>query len=206
MTAMVLPVMLVVANILGAGMIVPQVVRLHRVRSAAGLSGTWVGVGIVMNAWWIAYALAESLWGVLPVSTAAVILYSVIAVQYALLVGRQAVRPLLIGIATLGVLPLPFLLVGGWSAAGIAVGLSYGLQFSPAALAAVRSRHLEGVSPTTWTMAWFEAAVWFAYGASIGDAALLIGGAGGALASGVILARLLHVGRSRPALEVLVAR
>ena len=49
--SVVLPILLVVANVMGAGMIVPQVARLHRVRSVDGLSGIWVGVGVAMNNW-----------------------------------------------------------------------------------------------------------------------------------------------------------
>lgn len=37
--------------VMGAGMIVPQVVRLRRQRSTDGLSGSWVGVGIAINSW-----------------------------------------------------------------------------------------------------------------------------------------------------------
>lgn len=190
MNASVLTVLLVIANVMGAGMIVPQVVRLHRSRSADGLSGIWVGVGIAMNCWWTAYGLAESLWGILPVSILAALLYLVMAGQYVGLLGRAGIRPILIGLFGLALLPVPFLLVSGWDAAGLVVGLAYAVQFTPAAVAAVRADDLRGVSPTTWTMAWIEAAIWVVYGISENDPALLVGGAGGAVASAVILFRI----------------
>ena len=187
MSTPVLAALLVVANIMGAGMIVPQVVRLHRVRSADGLSGVWVGLGIAMNSWWVAYGLAESLWGILPVSIAAAALYLVMTAQYLGLVGRVGLRPLLVGFLGLAIVPLPFLVVGGWSAAGLVVGLAYAIQFVPAAVAAVRESDLTGISSTTWVMAWIEAVIWVIYGLTSGDRALLIGGTGGAIAAGVIL-------------------
>ena len=47
MSPIVLSSMLVVANIMGAGMIVPQVVRLRRYRNTRGISASWIGVGPV---------------------------------------------------------------------------------------------------------------------------------------------------------------
>jgi uncharacterized protein with PQ loop repeat len=194
----VLAVLLVVANVLGAGMIVPQVLRLHRVRSADGLSGVWVGVGIAMNGWWTAYGLAESLWGILPVSSTAAVLYAVMAVQYLGLVGRPGTRPVAVGLGGIALVPLPFLLVGGWPAAGLVVGLTYAVQFVPAAVAAVRAADLSGISPTTWAMAWTEAVIWIVYGLARDDRALLVGGTGGALAATVILVEVVRSRLSRP--------
>lgn len=137
MNPTVMTVLLVVANVMGAGMIVPQVVRLHRLRSADGISGIWIGVGISMNSWWTAYGLAESLWGILPVSIAAAALYLVMAGQYLGLLGRLALRPLFVGVLLLGLAPMPFLAIGGWDTAGLVVGLAYAVQFTPAAVAAL---------------------------------------------------------------------
>ncbi|MCZ7627999.1 MAG: hypothetical protein M5U19_02385 [Microthrixaceae bacterium] len=139
--------MLVLANAMGIGMTVPQVVRLHRLRSADGVSGVWIGVGIAMNTWWIAYCLAESLWGILPVSTVAALLYTVMAGQYLGLVGRPGRRPLLSGLLAVGLSPVPFLVLGGWAVTGAVIGLAYALQFSPAAVTALRSDDLSGISP-----------------------------------------------------------
>ncbi|MFV0316123.1 MAG: hypothetical protein ACK5O2_04065 [Microthrixaceae bacterium] len=199
--SIVLPILLVIANVMGAGMIAPQVVRLHRLRTVEGLSGAWVGIGVGMNNWWSAYGLAESLWGILPVSITASVLYVVMAFQYFGIVGRRGLRPLLWGMIGFGLFPVPFLVAGGWEIAGVAIGLCYGVQFLPAAYTSVRSADLSGVSPVTWTMAFVEAVIWVTYGLYTGDKALLIGGTGGSLASGIILCRLLYVAttRARPA-------
>ena len=53
MQSLVLSALVVVANILGVGMILPQVWRLGR-GSAGGVSGAWIGVGIGLNGWWLA--------------------------------------------------------------------------------------------------------------------------------------------------------
>jgi uncharacterized protein with PQ loop repeat len=186
----ILPILLVVANVMGVGMIVPQVVRFHRSGSTDGVSGTWVGVGVAMNTWWIAYALAEQLWGLLPVSIGATALYLVIGAQYAALTGRPGLRRVLVGTAGFAVIPGIALLAGGWTATGLTMGFAYAVQFSPAAITAVRSVDVSGISPATWTMAWVEAAIWFTYGATVGDQALLVGGGGGALMATIILVRL----------------
>ncbi|MGI9623697.1 MAG: hypothetical protein ACR2PK_12740 [Acidimicrobiales bacterium] len=186
----VLPFLVVIANVLGAGMIVPQVQQLHRHRSVAGVSNVWVGVGVAMNLWWLAYALTQSLWGMIPVSAAGAVLYGIIAVQFIRIAGRRSLGGFALGFFVLGMAPLPVLLVGGWIAAGVAIGFSYAVQFAPAAITAVRSTNLDGISATTWAMALFEAVVWFVYGVAISDAALVIGGAGGTVMSTVILVQV----------------
>lgn len=190
MSPIILSVMLVVANIMGAGMIVPQVVRLRRHRSSRGISASWIGVGLAMNLWWVGYGLAGGLWGIIPVSVVAFLLYLVIAAQYAGLNGAQSLRGCATGFVAAGAIPLPALILDGWATAGVVVGLCYAVQFAPAALAALRSDVLDGVSPITWAMAATEAAVWLVYGISQGDAALVVGGGGGLTMSLLILARL----------------
>ncbi len=60
--------MLAVATVAGVGMIIPQAVRLHRTRNSDGVSTTWVGVSFALNAAWLVYALAQGLYGIIPVS------------------------------------------------------------------------------------------------------------------------------------------
>jgi hypothetical protein len=193
--SLILPAAVVVATVMGAGMIVPQVVRLRRTRVATGVSGTWVGLGLAMNAWWIAYATAQQLWGLLPVSIGALVLYLVITMQYTGLLGAPGARSVLLGFGAAGALPAIPLLIGGWTATGLAIGLAYAVQFAPAVVAALRSVDLTGISPTTWAMAWIEAVIWCSYGLAMTDAALVVGGGGGAIMASVILARLWLVAR-----------
>lgn len=191
LNSVVLSLLLVVANVMGAGMIVPQVVRLRRLRVADGVSAVGVGVGVALNVWWTVYSLEAGLWGIVPVSVAGFGLYSIVAAQLVGLTRGRAGASLALGAFGLGMLPLPFFLLGGWPLAGLAIGLSYGLQFAPAARAALGSEHLDGISPTTWSMAWIEALIWLIYGIAVRDATLLIGGGGGTVMATIILARLL---------------
>jgi uncharacterized protein with PQ loop repeat len=78
--------------------------------------------------------------------------------------------------------------------AGLAIGLSYGIQLAPAVFAAYRTRQLDGVAPTTWMLSFVEGLLWLAYGAMITDLALLAGGATGVAMAGAILLRLVAVG------------
>jgi uncharacterized protein with PQ loop repeat len=198
MGSFVMPMLLVVANVLGTGMIVPQSLRLRRHRNTDGISSAWVGVGIAMNIWWLAYGLEQALWGLIPVSAVALGLYGYMAVQLFGVLGRSMVRQLLVGTLGLGAIPLPFLVGGGWIAAGIAIGLCYAVQFAPAALESIRSDRLSGISPTTWTMAWVEAVIWLIYGMEIGDWALTVGGTGGTVMATIILVRLTTTTKSGP--------
>ncbi|MGA9276220.1 hypothetical protein [Ilumatobacter sp.] len=194
MTAALITSMLVVANVMGAGMAYPQASRLVRHRSTAGVSGVWAGVSLSMNLWWAFYGVSERLWGLVPVSLVASVLYAVIIVAYVRAVGPSALRSVAIGLFALGMVPLPFLLLGGWQLAGLAIGLCYGMQLVPAVVAVCRSRELSGLAPSTWIMAWIEAVIWLVYGWSVADPALLAGGASGVFMSAIILARLAITG------------
>jgi uncharacterized protein with PQ loop repeat len=194
MTAVLITTMLVVANVMGAGMAYPQAARLLRQRSTAGVSGVWAGVSLSMNIWWLAYGLAEGLWGLVPVSAVAAALYGVIIVAYVRAAGRSTVPGVAAGLLVLGAVPLPVLLVGGWRVAGLAIGLCYGMQLVPAVVAACRSRELDGLAPSTWIMAWIEAVIWLVYGTLVLDPALLAGGASGTVMAAIILARLAITG------------
>lgn len=194
MTAALITTMLVVANVMGAGMAYPQAARLVRERRTAGVSGVWAGVSLSMNIWWLAYGLSEGLWGLVPVSAVAAVLYGVIIVAYVRAVGRVAIPGVGFGLFVLGMAPLPFLLVGGWRVAGLAIGLCYGMQLVPAVVAACRSRDLGGLAPSTWIMAWIEAVIWLVYGLLVLDPALLAGGASGTVMAAVILTRLAVTG------------
>ena len=186
--------MLVVANVFGAGMAYPQAARLVRGSSTAGVSGVWAGTSLSMNLWWLTYGLGAGLWGLVPVSAVAAVLYAVIIVAYVRTVGRAAMPGVAFGGFVLGMVPLPFLLLGGWTLAGLAIGLCYGLQLVPAVVASLRSRDLAGLAPGTWLMAWVESAIWLAYGLIVVDPALLAGGVCGAVMASVILVRLAVTG------------
>ncbi len=198
MSSFFLPALLVVANVTGAGMIVPQVVRLARTHRLDGVSLPWAGVGIAMNLWWLAYAVAEQVWGIAPVSLGGLVLYAVIVGQVLQIRGIGAARRMIAGAAGIGWLPIIGLLAGGWTGAGLAIGLCYSIQFAPAAWEALRAPSVDGIAPLTWVLAWIEAAIWFGYGVHLGDGALVLGGGGGTVMATVILAARAVRSQHRP--------
>lgn len=186
--------LVVVATVLGSWMAFPQARRIARTRRVDGVSATWIGVSLAINGWWLTYGLVAGVWALVPVSIISLLLYGVMAWFYVASVGRPALPGLALGVFGLGMVPLPFLLVGGWELAGVAVGLSYGVQLLPAVVASLRTSELSGVSSTTWIIALVEAALWLVYGVGVSDIALTLAGLVGVVMASVILARLAVTG------------
>jgi uncharacterized protein with PQ loop repeat len=132
----------VVATVLGSWMAFPQARRIARTRRVDGVSPTWIGVSLAINGWWLTYGLVVGIWALIPVSIVSLVLYAVMAWCFVRSVGRPALAGMAIGVFGLGMVPLPFLLVGGWELAGVAVGLSYGVQLLPAVVASLRTTAL----------------------------------------------------------------
>ena len=186
--------LVVVATVLGSWMAFPQARRLARTRRVEGVSAVWIGVSLAINGWWLTYGLVVGVWAIVPVSVISLVLYGTMAVVYLATVGRSAIGPMALGMFGLGMVPLPFLVAGGWTMAAIAVGLSYGIQLLPAVVAACRSDDLVGVSAATWLIAWVEAALWLVYGVVVGDVALTLAGIVGVAMASIILGRLAVTG------------
>jgi len=186
--------LVVVATVLGSWMAFPQARRIARTRRVDGVSAAWIGVSLAINGWWLAYGLVAGVWALVPVSSVSLVLYGSMAWFFARSVGRPALPGLALGAFGLGMVPLPFLLIGGWELAGVAVGLSYGVQLLPAVVASLRTSALSGVSSTTWIIALVESALWLVYGVGVGDTALTLAGAVGVAMASVILARLALTG------------
>ena len=90
------------------------------------------------------YGIAEHVWALVPVSSVSLALYGVMAYGYLSAVGREALPGFAVGIFGLGMIPLPFLVFGGWASAGVVVGFCYGIQLLPAVVASCRTSVLTG--------------------------------------------------------------
>ena len=191
---LVLTLIVFVATVLGSWMAFPQARRIARTRRVDGVSSTWIGVSLAINGWWLSYGLIVGVWALVPVSIMSLLLYGVMGWFYVRSVGRPALPGLALGVFGLGMVPLPFLIIGGWELAGVAVGLSYGVQLLPAVVASLRTTSLSGVSSATWIIAFVESALWLVYGLGVGDVALTLAGAVGMALASVILARLAVTG------------
>jgi uncharacterized protein with PQ loop repeat len=186
--------LVVVATVLGSWMAFPQARRIARTRRVDGVSPTWIGVSLAINGWWLTYGLVVGVWALIPVSVVSLVLYGVMAWFFVGSVGRPALPGMALGVFGLGMVPLPFLVLGGWELAGVAVGLSYGVQLMPAVVASLRTTALSGVSSTTWIIAFVEAGLWLVYGLGVGDVALTLAGTVGMALASVILGRLAVTG------------
>ncbi len=191
---LVLNLLVIVATVVGSWMAFPQARRIARTGRVDGVSATWIGVSLAINGWWLAYGLIVGVWALVPVSIISLVLYGAMAWFFARSVGRAALRGFALGMFGLGMVPLPFLVIGGWGLAGVAVGLSYGVQLLPAVVASLRTRVLSGVSSTTWIIAFVEASLWLVYGMGVGDIALTLAGVVGVTMASVILTRLALTG------------
>ena len=202
---LVLNAMVFCATVLGSGMAFPQARKIFRTGRVEGVSAAWAGVSAALNTWWLIYGISEGVWAVVPVSALSLVLYLVIAVLIVRHAGPSSLAAIVRGGFALGVVPVPFLLLGGWQLAGTVVGLCYGLQLLPAVVEAYRASDLAGVAAGTWVIALVESGLWLTYGSIVADPALIAGGASGAAMSALILARLLAVDARRRAIRVAAA-
>ncbi len=191
MLKLLMPILLVIANILGWVMIIPQLRKLYKSGSTEGLSAQWMGVALAMNLGWISYGAALGLWGIVPVSVIALFLYGLMAVHFCRIDRGSSLFLLAAGFFVPFLLVLAALTFTDWKGVGLFLGFGYAVQFAPATWSAVSSPRPEGVSMLTWCFALAEGIIWFLYGMSQNDTALVIGGGGGMLMSAVIVLRML---------------
>lgn len=181
------------ANLLGAGMAVPQARKLVRDRRVQGVSVTWAAASVTVNAWWIGYGLGVGDVGIVPVSIVSVMAYLVIVaavVRFSAASSWTTLRPVISVTVLLTALPVGVLVVADWTSTGIVLGALYGVQLAPAVVGVYRSPDVSGVSVTTWIIALVEAALWGVYGTAIVDVGLLALAATGTVMSSLVLARL----------------
>lgn len=191
------------ANVFGAAMAVPQARRMIRTRCVAGVSLTWAAVSITVNAWWGVYGIGVGDLGIVPVSIVSVLAYLLIAVHVIGYGDARTGRAASIA-AAVALLPAAALWIDGWASAGIALGLLYGVQLSPAVVGVYRAVDVSGVSAATWCIAFAEAVLWGLYGWWNLDVGLLALAATGTTMSSLVLARLfVRRPRRRPVLTVL---
>ena len=193
MDSALLVVVLVVANVLGGAMAIPQAHKLLRTRSTEGISATWAAIGATVNAWWGVYGLAVGDVGIVPVSIVSVMVYVLIAsvIVRTSSASRTRIAATTVGSsAAISVVPLVALGLDGWLTAGIALGALYGVQLSPAVVAVYRSIDVSGVALATWVIALFEAALWGVYGMARLDMGILTLAVTGVLMSALVLGRL----------------
>ncbi len=185
------------ATVLGGATALPQACRLVLTRQVAGVSSTWAGISVAVNSWWIAYGIGIADRAIVPVAVVSVFAYFAIAASLIRFSIDRRSTVVAMGVGTFGaLLPLPALALGGWPAAGIALGAIYGIQLSPAVIEVYRSHDVAGVAAATWVLTWTEALLWGVYGFPRRDLGLLALAATGMLLSSAVLVRLFLHGTS----------
>lgn len=193
MPSYLLPLVVIVANVLGAAMALPQAAKLHQRQRVDGVSPSWAAISATVNGWWAVYGIGVGDLGIVPVSVVSVMAYLAIAISLVRFGRGSAWRTSGAMVATavaIGVVPAIAVATAGWTTAGVVLGLLYGIQLSPAVVTVYRAADVSGVSAATWLLAFFEAILWGVYGLARVDAGLLSLALAGVAMSGLVLARL----------------
>lgn len=178
---------------------VPQIIRLVRTRSVAGVSGPTTWLGFAINVAWASYGIARGLLLVAVLSLAYVAGY--VAVGALLVNGgnRRGVGVALAAGAGLAALTL----VGGWVALGTALALAVLPQFLPQAVEAWTADDLTGLAPGTYVVGALDGVVWGGFGLLVADGPLVLYGVVMcSVAAAVLVPRYRWAARQAPALSV----
>lgn len=151
---------------------VPQIVRVLRTRSVAGVSGATTWLGFTINAAWVTYGVARGLLPVALLSTAYVLGYLVVGVLLVRGGNRKGIGTgalVGVGLAALAV-------VGGWVALGTVLALAVAVQFLPQVIEAWTSDDLTGLAPGTYVVSGLDGIVWGGFGLLVRDGPLVLYG------------------------------
>jgi uncharacterized protein with PQ loop repeat len=186
----------IVATILAVGSLVPQAVRLLRTRDIAGVSVLWTALGTITNLAWFAYALARGLWAGVPATLATAAFYGFLFVTLVRFGGRPGAA--LRGGIAWAMLLTAVTVIGGWSALGAVLGVSYAVQIAPSLWTAWRTYAPTGIAPGTWVLFLVQVVLWGYYGLEEQDWAIKGFALTGIVSSLLMLVRWAMT-RSRPA-------
>jgi hypothetical protein len=75
--------------------------------------------------------------------------------------------------AGFGAVLVAALLIGGWTALGVALGLSFGVMMAPSIWVAFRTPNPSGIAPGTWWLGLAEGLLWGLYGWHHADEGIL---------------------------------
>jgi uncharacterized protein with PQ loop repeat len=176
----------VVATLLTATFLVPQIARLLSSGDTAGLSAVWAGFGVVTNLAWVVYVGTEDLWIAAIAPALAVVSYSITLI---LIVRRTP------GIGwwrssfwySASLLTAEALM--GPAGLGLLLAMTPAIQVMPGVIAAYGTRRPTGVAPVTWMIAGAEALLWGGYGWLVADLPIVAYGLVTVIGSVLILAR-----------------
>jgi len=155
------------ALVVTATAVIPQTVRMIKVRSTAGVSPVWAMLGAVSTGVWTAYTAARGLWWATVADSLACLSY----LSSVIVLARHGVRPRIVaGVSWLGVFALAYT-AADLAGVGTVLAFAFIVQVAPSIWTAYRSSDLLGVSIVTWRLTFAEGVLWFIYGWAKDDAA-----------------------------------
>lgn len=169
-----LPDLLTVLGLLAAAVgiasSIPQLRRLRRSGTTAGLSAASTTLGTVSVLAWLTYGTAERD----PAQMIANAPSALLAIATLALLARHRGRPVLLVLAGLGALVVLAVLLGpGTAAVGVLATTVGTVRQLPQVRLAVRGGDLRGLAPGTYALALSSAVVWAAYGLGRHDTAVV---------------------------------
>lgn len=177
-----------VAAFLAVPQFLPQLARIRRAGTTAGVSWSWAALTSVNNAAWLGYFALSGFWTALVPAVSATVLSGLLAIVLARCGGVQK-RPVMLTSAWAVVL-VAAAAVSGRPGLGSALAVAFLLQVTPSVWTVYRSRDTAGVSRGTWLLIFGELLCWGVFGIHEADPRLIALGATGVVASLLVLARV----------------
>jgi uncharacterized protein with PQ loop repeat len=166
----------------------PQLSRVRRAGTTAGVSWSWAALTSVNNAAWLGYFALSGFWTALVPAISATVLSGQLAIVLARRGGLPK-RPAVLALAWAVVL-LTAAVVSGRAGLGSALAVAFLLQVTPSVWTVYRSKDTTGVSRGTWLLIFGELLCWGVFGIHEADPRLIVLGATGVVASLLVLARV----------------
>lgn len=167
----------------------PQLARVRRAGSTAGVSWSWAALTSVNNAAWLVYFALSGFWTALVPAISATLLSGQLAVVLARRGGGMPKRPAVL-VAAWAIVLLSAAAGFGRSGLGSALAVAFALQVTPSVWTVYRSPDTAGVSRGTWLLILGELLCWGVFGIHEADPRLIVLGATGVAASLLVLARV----------------
>jgi len=182
----------------------PQLARVRRAGSTAGVSWSWAALTSVNNAAWLGYFALSGFWTALVPAISATLLSGQLAVVLARRSGGIPKRPMAL-VSAWAVVLLSAAAAFGRTGLGSALAVAFALQVTPSVWTVYRSIDTAGVSRGTWLLIFGELFCWGIFGIHEADPRLIALGATGVAASLLVLARVSwpRPSRSQPCPEVI---
>jgi uncharacterized protein with PQ loop repeat len=186
-----------VAACLAVPQFLPQLARVRRAGSTAGVSWLWAALTSVNNAAWLAYFALSGFWTAIVPAVSAAVLSGLLAVVLARRGGGVPIRPMMLA-SMWAVVLLTAAAAFGRTGLGSALAVAFLLQVTPSVWTVYRSGDTAGVSLGTWLLIFGELLCWGVFGIHEADPRLIALGATGVAASVLVLARVswLRAGRA----------